>query len=117
MVPPHHTLYFYLLEALALTIFAAGCVMRVVFWIRGIPDGGSMPRLAGRLLQNVFARIFTREGLRAVLPGSLLQNRLRQMSLLRWTIHILLFGSFLTLFFIGSLGDWATDHGLWSVEK
>ena len=117
MVPPHHTLYFYFLEALTLTIFVAGCGMRVVFWLCGVQDGTSLPRRAGRLLQEVFARLFAPEGLRAIFGGSLLQNRLRRTSLVRWNIHIFLFGGFLALFFIGSLGDWATDHEMWSVTK
>jgi nitrate reductase gamma subunit len=32
-------------------------------------------------------------------------------------MHLGLFGGFLALFFVGSLGDWLTDRGLWAVRK
>ncbi|MFQ5803284.1 MAG: (Fe-S)-binding protein [Candidatus Methylomirabilales bacterium] len=117
MNSPHHSVYFYILEALTLVLFVGGCVMHVAFWLRGSQGCGSTFRRAGRLLREALARLWAAESLRGVFREALLQDRLRRLSLARWAIHIGLFGGFLILFFIGSVGDWLTDRGIWSVQK
>lgn len=117
MNPPHQSLPFYILEALTLLLFGAGCVMHVAVWLQGAQDAGSTPGRAGRLLRIVLGRLDLGGSLRAVFSEALLQDRLRRLSLARWAIHLGLFGGFLILFLIGSLGDWLTDRELWSVRK
>jgi len=118
MSPPHHSIAFYTLEALALALFGAGCVIHLAVWLQGAQDAGLTPSRAGRLLLRVaLGRLATWESLRALFLEAVLQVRLRQVSPARWAIHLALFGGFLILFFIGSLGDWLTDRGLWAVQK
>lgn len=117
MSSPHHSVYFYILEALTLVLFVGGCVMHVAFWLRGSQGSGSTFQRAGTLVREALARLRTAESLRGVGRDALLQDRLRGLSLARWAMHIGLFGGFLILFFIGSVGDWLTDRGIWRVQK
>lgn len=117
MSSPHHSVTFEVLETLFLVVFIAGCWMHVAFWLRGHKEEGSSIRKAIRLLLELWTRLRTAEGLRAVFVETLLQVRLRRVSLGRWVLHLGLAFGLVLLFLIGSGGDWLTDHRLWAVQK
>lgn len=98
-------------------LFVAGLSGHVYFWLGGRKSKRELSHRGRDILAALLRRLLTRKGLSALFCDAPLGFRLLRLSTFRWAAHLCLFGGFVLLFFIGSLGDFFTDLKLWGVTK
>ncbi len=107
-------------EILFTTIFAAGILAHLSFWLRGALSRtreGSFTEKLSFLAGALYRAIFSKGILRLFSRDILLEKTLLGRDPTRWPMHFPLALGFCILFFVGSLGDQFTDWGLLSIEK
>ncbi len=106
---------FHGLSALAIAIFLAGALSRARFWLsddRSPGDGGRRPTKRLAQQASVAIRFLLRpQTLQTLFWNGLVMRQVWRESRLRWLIHLTISWSFVGLFAVGSLGNYAADFG------
>lgn len=111
---------FFLVEVLAILVFAVGILANLNFWLKGglaRTSAGSLGERLSFLAGALFKVIFDRGFLRLFSRDILLEKTLLREDPTRWPMHFPLALGFCVLFFIGSLGNQFTDWGLLDIGK
>lgn len=106
-----------LLLAISVIIFCIGLLIRLLTWFsHAIPTPHNVPTGGSRLtagLKAFFTTLFSPalfQVLSSFCNDLLLQRRILQKSLLRWTAHTLIFAGFILLFFFHALSPYVSER-------
>ncbi len=97
---------------IALTVFLAGLIFRVSSWFfrttgPAAPNISSSARFSA-FIKGLFSVIFSRKILTIIkvfIIDVILQRRIFKESILRWVMHMMIFGGFMLLFLMHALGE------------
>jgi nitrate reductase gamma subunit len=116
---PKDSIYFHLVEVVAILVFSAGVAANLAFWslgTAGSPEASRVGKL-GRLLSDLIQALFRRGGWRRLLVRVLLQTQLFRENKYRWISHMCLTWGTVELFFVGSLGNMLVDLHIIDLSK